>query len=146
MPINVHSNHWVLAVINFMARRFEYFDSLRRANGSVLYYLRKWLRDERAAARVRRGEAAVNDDAWLEEWGDKEWGDADGVPKQRNGYDCAVFMCTTARYLAASARLDFGQEHMDYFRQRMVYELMIKALLPHAEEAEQFEALAAAAR
>jgi hypothetical protein len=29
VPIHCHGNHWTLAVINLMAKRFEYYDSLR---------------------------------------------------------------------------------------------------------------------
>ena len=28
-PVHVHGNHWCLAVVNFLDKRFEYYDSLR---------------------------------------------------------------------------------------------------------------------
>ena len=48
MPIHCHGNHWTLAVINFKAKRFEYYDSLFGHEGQVLTNLRRWLNDESA--------------------------------------------------------------------------------------------------
>jgi hypothetical protein len=46
VPIHVHGNHWTLAVINRKLKRFEYYDSMRGSEGSVLINLRRWLEDE----------------------------------------------------------------------------------------------------
>ena len=47
-----------------------------------------------------------------------------------NGSDCGVFMTQTADYLARDAKLDFKQEHMAYFRRRMILEILRTQLLP----------------
>ena len=39
-------------------------------------------------------------------------------------------MTRTADYLARDAVLDFTQQDMDYFRRRMVYEIMECSLMP----------------
>ena len=46
-----------------------------------------------------------------------------------NGSDCGMFACKFAEYLSRDARLTFTQEHMPYFRRRMVYEIVTKKLL-----------------
>ena len=120
VPIHCHGNHWTLAVINFKARRFEYYDSLRGSEGRVLEHLRRWLADEHQDKK----KAAYD----TSEWTDTSW--KSGTPQQRNGFDCGVFMTRTADYLARDARLDFTQEDIEYFRRRMVYEIMSTSLLP----------------
>ena len=46
-----------------------------------------------------------------------------------NGSDCGMFACKFAEYLSRDAALSFTQEHMPYFRRRMVYEIVTKTLL-----------------
>jgi sentrin-specific protease 1 len=120
VPIHCHGNHWTLAVINFKARRFEYYDSLRGSEDRVLEHLRRWLADEHQDKK----KAAYD----TSEWTDVSW--KSGTPQQRNGSDCGVFMTRTADYLARDALLDFTQADMEYFRRRMVYEIMSTSLLP----------------
>lgn len=52
-----------------------------------------------------------------------------GIPQQRNGSDCGVFACIYAEYLTRGAELTFTQEHMGYFRKKMIYELIVKRIL-----------------
>ena len=51
VPIHCNGNHWTLAVINFVDRRFEYHDSLRGSGRHVIKNLRDWLRKESADKR-----------------------------------------------------------------------------------------------
>ena len=120
VPIHCHGNHWTLAVINFKSKRFEYYDSLRGSEDRVLEHLRQWLENEHEDKK----KAPYDTSGWT----DIAW--KSGTPQQRNGSDCGVFMTRTADYLARDARLDFTQADMEYFRRRMVYEIMTTALLP----------------
>lgn len=51
------------------------------------------------------------------------------IPQQMNGSDCGMFACKFAEYAARRAQISFCQEHMPYFRERMVYEICQKKLL-----------------
>ena len=118
-PVHVHGNHWVLAVVNFRDKRFEYYDSLKGSEGQCLKNLRKYLKDESL-------------DKLKATWDDTGWTDhnfRDGTPQQRNGWDCGVFMCKTADYLSQEGKLEFTQQDMDYFRRRLVVEIRNSQLL-----------------
>ena len=120
-PIHCHGNHWTLAVINLIAKRFEYYDSLRGHAGNVLTHLRQWLMDEHEAKKSAPYDTSgFTSVTWPE----------GTTPQQRNGSDCGVFMTQTADYLARDAKLDFKQEHMAYFRRRMILEILRTQLLP----------------
>lgn len=118
-PIHCHGNHWTLAVVNLLDKRFEYFDSLSGGDGGVLANLRRYIKDE----HLDKKKASWDDTGWTEH----TW--RAGTPRQRNGWDCGVFCCKTADYLAQDAVLDFSQDNMSYFRRRLVVEVHNKALL-----------------
>jgi len=121
VPIHCHGDHWTLAVINLMAKRFEYYDSLRGGPDMVLVHLRRWLEDEHQAKK----EAPYD----TSQWSDVVWKKGE-TPQQQNGSDCGVFMTRTADYLARDAVLDFSQQDMPYLRRRMVLEVLRTSLLP----------------
>lgn len=52
------------------------------------------------------------------------------VPKQSNNYDCGVFLCVYADYIAREGKFDFTKEDMKYFRKKIYYEISIGALIP----------------
>lgn len=51
------------------------------------------------------------------------------IPKQENGSDCGVFTCKFAEYLSRDAKLTFQQKNMNYYRDRMVYEIVKQTLI-----------------
>ena len=53
----------------------------------------------------------------------------EGIPNQMNGSACGVFACQFAEHLTREVKLRFAQQHMPYFRQKMIYELMTKQIL-----------------
>ena len=122
VPLNVHGNHWTLVVINFRAKRFEYYDSLRGSGATYLRTLRRWLGEEH---KDKKGGAEYDTSGWS----DVTWKQGE-TPQQHNGSDCGVFMTRTADYLARDAQLDFTQEEMEYWRRRMVLEILRQELLP----------------
>ena len=127
VPIHCNGNHWTLAVINFVDKRFEYHDSLRGSGRHVIKNLRDWLRKESADKRKCEWEGweeiagHPNDGEWRNGWSEKEW--ERGIPQQRNGFDCGVFMCKNADYHARDGLLNFTQADIDYFRRRIVLEI-----------------------
>ena len=68
-----------------------------------------------------------NDGEWRNGWSEKEW--ERGIPQQRNGFDCGVFMCKNADYHARDGLLNFTQADIDYFRRRIVLEIRNCALI-----------------
>ncbi|KAB7498521.1 Sentrin-specific protease 1 [Armadillidium nasatum] len=53
------------------------------------------------------------------------------IPQQMNGSDCGMFSCKFAEYLSRNAPITFTQEHMPYFRRRMVYEIVTQKLIEY---------------
>jgi len=51
------------------------------------------------------------------------------IPRQTNGCDCGVFLCTFAEYIAREAALDFDQLDMPHFRRKIAYEICTRSLL-----------------
>lgn len=120
VPVHL-GNHWCLAFVDFTTKEISYYDSLGgRSNGccdTLLDYLRFELKDKKK-----------------EEFDDQNWDmkdkyHEDGIPQQQNCSDCGVFACTYAEYLTRQAALKFKQEHMPYFRKKMIYELITKRIL-----------------
>jgi sentrin-specific protease 1 len=98
VPIHCFKNHWALAVVNWVDKRFEYFDSCGYSDNGVLSNLRSYVADE---MKDKQGGAIWDDSGWT----DHVWKDKDGTPKQKNGWDCGLFMLKTADLLAQNARV-----------------------------------------
>lgn len=96
IPVHVGGVHWCMAIIYVNDHHIKYFDSMGpRPNFPVLNALRQYLKDENV--RI--------------------------CPQQRNGSDCGVFSCMVAEFLSRRSELSFEQDHMQYFRRKMVYEI-----------------------
>lgn len=112
--------HWCLAAVDLRRRHIAYYDSIGGSSGTP---------------------ACLNDiEAYLEaESLDKrgcgiDWGPwckkvVVDLPRQQNGSDCGVFTCQYAECLARDVEIRFGQQHMPYFRRRIVYEILHTKLL-----------------
>jgi sentrin-specific protease 1 len=137
--VPVHQDmHWVLAAISLATKEVQYLDSL---GGIDQACLARTARD--AAARPatdapppsqRNLARYVCDEAKQkkqETWDPSEWtlSAPRDIPAQHNGCDCGVFMLKYADWLARGAELSFTQEHMPYFRRRIVAELLKQATL-----------------
>lgn len=120
VPVHL-GNHWCLAFVNFNNRTICYYDSLGGSvNGccdTLLDYLRYESNDKK--------KQDFDDENWqqINCYADK------GIPQQMNGSDCGVFACQFAEHLTRQAKLNFTQEHMPYFRRKMIYELLTKRIL-----------------
>ena len=105
-------------MINFIDKRFEYYDSVGGGDRGVLGQLRRYVQDEGNQYSKQPGYD-------LSEWEDYTPHD---VPQQDNGNDCGVFMCKFADYLSGNLELRFEAGDMPYFRDRMALELEAQAV------------------
>ena len=117
LPIHL-GIHWCLATIDFRAKCICYFDSMKASNTKCLRLLAQYLPQE-SQDKLKK---SFSMDGWRYE-------SLQDIPEQMNGSDCGVFACQYAEYTSRDARIDFTQEQMPYFRERMVYEIVSKELL-----------------
>lgn len=119
VPVHL-GNHWCLASIDFSQKMISYYDSLGGNPNGCCDTLLDYLREE-------------SNDKKKQDFDDENWRLVDryqdGIPQQKNCSDCGVFACTYAEYLTRKAKLDFTQEHMPYFRKKMIYEIIKKEIL-----------------
>ncbi|RUP45318.1 hypothetical protein BC936DRAFT_148315 [Jimgerdemannia flammicorona] len=113
--------HWCCAVINFVKHRVEYYDSLHGANPDCHKILRAYIQQESLDKKKEPYD--------LSDWEDYE---PKTCPNQENGYDCGVFASTVAEYISREEPFDFGQKHMKYIRERMIYEIITSRLMDRA--------------
>lgn len=61
-----------------------------------------------------------------EELNQRKWKllNATNCQKQENNYDCGVFTCINAEYLARDEKLDFTQNDMPKLRYRICYDIL----------------------
>ncbi|XP_042883405.1 sentrin-specific protease 1-like isoform X3 [Penaeus japonicus] len=110
--------HWCLATMDFRSKSIRYYDSMLGDNERCLEALRRYLESEHEDKK----KAKYDTNDWtLENMKD--------IPQQMNGSDCGMFACKFAEYLSRDATITFDQQHMPYFRRRMIYEIVKATLL-----------------
>lgn len=118
VPINIMGTHWALAAVDNRQKRFLYYDSLSsRGNPQALQLLRQYM-----TAEAEKQNSSVDYSTF-------EMLPSEPAPQQLNGYDCGVFTCTCARFVAMGQRLSYGQRDMKVLRRRMAYEIVQGKLL-----------------
>ncbi|XXG79246.1 hypothetical protein AAC387_Pa09g0359 [Persea americana] len=112
--VPIHKDiHWCLAVVNIKDEKFQYLDSLGGMDSQALKVLARYFADE-----VKdKSDRAVNLSSWKQEF-------VDGLPQQRCGWDCGMFMIKYADFYSRGLTLCFNQEHMPYFRKRTAKEIL----------------------
>ncbi|KAM6121228.1 sentrin-specific protease 2-like [Pterocles gutturalis] len=120
VPINLRE-HWTLAVLDLRKKTIKYFDSLGQKGFEICATLHKYLREESCAKR--------NLDLTFSEWTLHTMGQRYEIPQQENGSDCGVFVCKYADCISRDKPLTFTQDHMPYFRKKMVWEIIHQQLL-----------------
>ena len=124
IPLHIHGNHWVVAIIDLMLHTFEYYDSLAgdaahnaqqlNADGRCIYdHLMRWLVNVCAVAEDEVKSFTVLPSS---------------VPKQLNGCDCGVFMLCYALCRAMEIEPHFKQEDIAGIRRQMVWDILNKQL------------------
>ena len=101
-----------MSVIDFNHRTIKYYDSMRGTNTPVLNGLRDYLQEE----SLNKRNVPFDTSDWTMEC-------VDDCPEQGNGYDCGVFCCQVAEYIARGEPLTFTQQDMPRLRQQMRREI-----------------------
>ncbi|GFU32409.1 hypothetical protein NPIL_459761 [Nephila pilipes] len=109
--------HWALCVIDFRFKTIKYYDSMHGVDDDCLKSLLRFLVAE---MKGKKNEVLDPDSYSLEIVKD--------IPQQMNGSDCGMFTLKYAEYISRDAPITFTQEHMQYFRRRMVVEIVEQEL------------------
>ncbi|XP_068948771.1 sentrin-specific protease 1 isoform X3 [Petaurus breviceps papuanus] len=112
--------HWCLAVIDFRKKYITYYDSMGGINSEACRILLQYLKQE--SLDKKRKEFDTN--GWL--LFSKK---SQEIPQQMNGSDCGMFACKYADCITKDRPINFTQQHMPYFRKRMVWEILHRKLL-----------------
>lgn len=54
-------------------------------------------------------------------------------PRQKNGFDCGMFLILFAEHIARESTFGFTQINLPYFRYLLSYEIITQKILPHPE-------------
>ncbi|GBM15115.1 Sentrin-specific protease 1 [Araneus ventricosus] len=109
--------HWALCVVDNRMKKIKYYDSMQGTDDQCLRILQNYLVVEK---KEKLG-IAMDPSAYSLEI-------VKDIPQQMNGSDCGMFTLKYAEYISRDAPITFSQEHMQYFRRRMVIEILDKKL------------------
>lgn len=112
VPVHVGNVHWCMSVINIKEKTIKYYDSMGHPNWPVIDALEQYLKDESLDKR----QIHLDTSDWAKEC-------VRDCPKQHNGSDCGVFSCMFAEFICRDSKISFDQQHMPYFRRKMVCEI-----------------------
>ncbi|XP_070266441.1 sentrin-specific protease 1 isoform X2 [Myotis yumanensis] len=112
--------HWCLAVVDFRKKNITYYDSMGGINNEACRTLLQYLKQE--SIDKKRKEFDTN--GW--QLFSKK---SQEIPQQMNGSDCGMFACKYADCITKDRPINFTQQHMPYFRKRMVWEILHRKLL-----------------
>lgn len=119
IPVPVHKGiHWCMAIIHMKNKTIKYYDSMGAPNNSALSALVEYLKAE--SLDKKKVEFDMN--GWTTE-------NVRNIPQQENGSDCGVFSCMYAEFVTRNRPIVFSQQHMQYFRMKMVYEICTGKML-----------------
>lgn len=113
IPVHVGGVHWCMSVIDMREKSINYYDSMGHPNMAVLDGLKRYLEDESMDKR----NIQLDTSDWTAEC-------IRDCPQQRNGSDCGVFSCMFAEFLSRDSKITFDQQHMQYFRRKMIVEII----------------------
>nr|XP_014340292.1 PREDICTED: sentrin-specific protease 1 isoform X2 [Latimeria chalumnae] len=112
--------HWCLAVVDFRSKTIAYYDSMGGNNTEACKILLQYLKQE----SLDKKKQVFDETGWkLTSKKSQE------IPQQMNGSDCGMFTCKYADYITKDKAITFTQQHMPYFRRRMVWEILHRKLL-----------------
>lgn len=121
IPINHDQNHWGLAVIYPQLREIKYYDSWKRASDEDVVTK---LADYVIYDCLVQHETDFDTTPWTTSI-------VSNIPRQRNYYDCGVFVCAFAKAIAHNQHdFMFTQKHMPYFRNTIAYEIGNFQMIP----------------
>ncbi len=118
VPVHVGQVHWCMAIIHLKNKTIKYYDSMGHPNYRVLDALEQYLKDESMDKKKVDFDMA----GWSKEC-------VRECPRQMNGSDCGVFSCMFAEFICRDSDISFAQQHMQYFRNKMIYEIATGKLI-----------------
>lgn len=119
VPINIMHTHWALAVVDNEYKTITYYDSLSsRGNLDAVKLIQHYMMEE-----AKKTGSPLN-------YAEFELIPNFATPQQQNGFDCGVFTCSCAKWVADSKPLTYLQNDMKVLRRRMAWEIANKQLLP----------------
>ena len=134
--------HWCMSTIDFRYKTIKYYDSVGSPNDLCLEYLLLYLEVSFFSHIVNSCYKLID---WLIDWylqneslnknnlklDSKEWSrtNVKNIPQQMNGSDCGVFSCMFAEHIARNSPITFTQDHMPFFRKKMILEILDKELM-----------------
>ncbi|CAJ0940837.1 unnamed protein product [Ranitomeya imitator] len=107
-------------VVDFRRKTVTYYDSMGGLNNEACRILLQYLKQE---SQDKKG-ISFDTNGW-----NLSSKTSDEIPQQMNGSDCGMFACKYADYITKDKSITFTQNHMPYFRKRMVYEIIHQKLL-----------------
>lgn len=127
LPVNKSNAHWILVVIDMKLKTISSYDSFGSAHPDVLNRIKKYLVCKAKAEGVK-----VTDE-WTKSWKCV----TASCPRQRNGYDCGMFVLCCARCVlldwpisyfeqkdtAKEEVFVFEEKHMINLRRRFILEI-----------------------
>jgi len=117
IPVHLQM-HWCLAVIDLATKEIRYYDSMGGNNQKCLNALKSYIQEEHKDKK----QSPLDLEGWHYEC-------VKDIPQQMNGSDCGMFTCKFAEYNTRRAPINFTQQHMPYFRRRMIYEIISLKLM-----------------
>lgn len=119
IPIPVHKGiHWCMAIVHLKNKTIKYYDSMGAPNNQALTALTEYLKSE--CLDKKKTELDLN--GWTTE-------NVRNIPQQENGSDCGVFSCMYAEFITRNRPIVFTQQHMQYFRMKMIFEICTGQML-----------------
>ncbi|XP_053689339.1 sentrin-specific protease 1-like isoform X2 [Sabethes cyaneus] len=112
IPVHVGRVHWCMAIIDLKNQSIRYYDSMGTPNKPVLDALEQYLKDESLDKRKKPFDTSGFTKEHMRD-----------CPRQMNGSDCGVFSCMFAEHESRNREIGFSQQHMPYFRQKMIFEI-----------------------
>ncbi|XP_043269144.1 sentrin-specific protease 1-like [Venturia canescens] len=110
-PIHL-GNHWRMIIADFGTQIITYYDSLMGENLRHLETVRDYITFE----VVQKNEDRFKENEW-------KFRVDKSAPKQKNGYDCGVFVCLYANYISVNKPFDYDQDDIPKLRLKISQEL-----------------------
>jgi sentrin-specific protease 1 len=111
IPIHI-PKHWCLVVVDIPNCRISYYDSNGGDNDHCLDTIEQFLKDAHWATKQ-------TDLPKFEKENKKD------IPRQTNAYDCGVFVCQFADFIARNDKAGFTQESIAFLRLQMIVEIIL---------------------
>lgn len=120
VPVNINNMHWTLVVASMQQEEIEYKDS---DNGdgnhgdgkACLEAFLRYLEDEHMD---KKKIPLPNKESW------KLILRKNDCPKQENGWDCGVFCCAFADFISRDLKLNFGQNYVTDYREKIALSII----------------------